>query len=209
MVCIGGPFGLLMGMFLTMLMGSLIGIAFGLVVGLSFWLFVEGFVGLRGLDYRGSNPCHPGERVFEQGGARHLRGKTSVTGWLFLTNRRLLFRSLRFDRDGQEWSVPLEEIVEIQPFQILRIMPTGLRVVTTRGEERFAVADSAAWVGMISRVKIALATAIWDSVEAGPHGMLDADGYDGRRDDRIAERPGRPADAVDWGHIKTEHLPPA
>lgn len=203
MVCIGGPFALLMGMFVTMLATPTLGIIFGLVVGLSFALFVEGFVSLRGLDYHGADPCHPGERVFEQGPARHLDVRSSIRGWLFLTNGRLIFRSLDFERDGHERSIPLEDIVEIQAFPINWSMSSGLLVVTTQGEERFAVGDNAFWVGMISRVKIGLANAIWNSDEAGSHIMPAGGGHAGDKDDRIVEHPGKPADTPPREQIKT------
>jgi hypothetical protein len=201
MVCIGGPFGLLTGMFVTMLGGNPIGMVFGIVVGLSFWLFIEGFVVLQGSHYAGPNPFQADERVFEQATAIHLADKKGVRGWLFLTNGRLLFRSLRFDEDAYERSIPLDTILEIQPFRTMYVMPHGLRVVTSHGEDRFVVSANETWVGVISRVKIALARAIWNSVEGDSHAPSGRGAHG--QDDRIADHPGKPADAFNWEQIKT------
>ena len=125
-----------------------------------------------------------------------------MRGWLFLTNGRLLFRSLRYEQDGYERSIALDAIVEIHPFRTLYIMPHGLRVLTTQGEERFVVAGNETWVGVISRVKIALARAIWNSVDTGSH-VPSGPGTLGQ-DDRIADQAGKPADALHWDQITTE-----
>jgi hypothetical protein len=51
-----------------------------------------------------------GERLLLKGGASHYKGKEAVGGKLFLTNKRLLFNSHRFNIQNHVEEIQLEEI---------------------------------------------------------------------------------------------------
>ena len=54
------------------------------------------------------------EVIIRKGAATHLIPFEGVGGKLFLTNQRLFFESHSFNFQGQEESLPLEDIVEIE-----------------------------------------------------------------------------------------------
>lgn len=91
----------------------------------------------------------PGERVLEDGPANRQQ-KVAVGGWLYLTDRRLLFRphgmNLGF---GSPLDLPLGQIADVTPYNAAWIFPTGLCVARRDGTtERFIVWQSArpAWL---------------------------------------------------------------
>lgn len=91
----------------------------------------------------------PGERVLEDGPANRQQ-KVAVGGWLYLTDRRLIFRphgmNLGF---GSPLDLPLGQIAEVSPYNVAWILPTGLAVARRDGAtERFVVWQGAraAWL---------------------------------------------------------------
>jgi hypothetical protein len=76
-----------------------------------------------------------------------------VGGWLYLTDQRLVFLSHGFNIQEHKLSIPLEEIVEARPCATARIIPNGLRIVTTEGEERFVVEGRRSWADEIEQAK--------------------------------------------------------
>jgi hypothetical protein len=154
----GVPFGLLMGLFFTFrsvnpfAVGPF-GLVLGLAAGLLFGLMTATFAAWQRSRFAREDPCLPGEHLLKQGPANHFRGPEGVGGWLYLTDRRLLFRSHRFNLQNHEVSMPLDEIVEAQVCPTAWIIPNGLRVVVAQKAERFVVEGRRSWVAEISRVK--------------------------------------------------------
>lgn len=97
----------------------------------------------------GAGPLEPGERFLEDGPANR-KEKVAVGGWLYLTDRRLLFRphgmNLGF---GSALDLPLGEIADVTPYSAAWIFPTGVCVTRRDGStERFVVWEGAreAWL---------------------------------------------------------------
>lgn len=149
----GVPFGLFMGLFFTFLSGGFFEFGLGLAFGLLFGLLLAAFAAWQGSRFTREVPGLEGEQLLKQGPANHFRGWEGVGGWLYLTDKRLLFRSHRFNVQNHELSMPLGEIVEVQTCSTAWVIPNGLRVVTAQGAERFVVEGRRSWLEEISQAK--------------------------------------------------------
>lgn len=147
----GVPFGLFMGLYFTFQWGSFLGVGLGLAAGLPFGLLLAAFTAWQGSRFTREAPGLEGEQLLKQGPANHFRGGESVGGWLYLTDKRLLFRSHRFNVQNHELSIPLAEIVEVQTCSTAWVVPNGLRVVTVQVAERFVVEGRRSWLQEISQ----------------------------------------------------------
>jgi hypothetical protein len=155
-VMTGVPFGLIMGVFCALRgpipLGWVFGLA-GLASGVVFGILMAAFAEWQRSRFTREDPCHQGERLLKQGPANHFRGWEGVGGWLYLTDRRLLFRSHRFNVQRHELSIPLDAILEARACATLGVVPNGLHVETARGAERFVVEGRAGWVKEIDQAR--------------------------------------------------------
>ena len=149
----GVPFGLFMGLFLSFKNGISLGIGLGLASGLSFGLLLAAFATWQGSRFERKAPSLDGEQLLKQGPANHFRGWEGVGGWLYLTNKRLLFLSHSVNIQNHALSMPLTEIEEIQTCSTAWIIPNGLRIVTAQGVERFVVEGRRRWLEEVSQAK--------------------------------------------------------
>lgn len=132
-----------MGVFfsLTFGEGALLGLATGAFFGIG--IAASTFAFQKRLER--DPPVVDGEEMLFQAPANHIRGIEAVGGWLIITDQRLLFRPHRINIQKTEWSVPLQELIRVEPRRTLGIFPNGLRAVTASGEERFVVEDRMPW----------------------------------------------------------------
>ncbi len=71
-------------------------------------------------------------------------------GKLFLTNKRLRFRSHKINLQNHDESYPIETIASVEPSSSLGIIPNGLLVQMRDGRrERFVVSGRGNWVSSI------------------------------------------------------------
>jgi hypothetical protein len=89
----------------------------------------------------------PDETVLHFGPANHFKGIEGVGGKLFLTSKRLRFRSHKLNVQTHDESYPLEAILSVEPARTLGIVPNGVLVRLRDGRsERFVVGGRAEWV---------------------------------------------------------------
>ena len=152
-VLAGLPFGIVMGVFVSVIFGD------GFLLGLATAAFSGAFFGISMASFqrRGERnpPAFDGENVLFQSLANHFRGVEGVGGWLVLTDQRLLFQPHRLNIQKEEWSVPLPDLIRMEPRRTLGFLPNGLRVVTTTGEERFVVEKRMPWLREVEAAKSA------------------------------------------------------
>lgn len=91
------------------------------------------------------------EPVLRSGGANHFRGKVAVGGFLFLTGRRVRFISHSYNlKWNHDESFDLTEIVSIEEYNALGLVPNGLVLVMLDGRrERFVVSNRTEWIEAI------------------------------------------------------------
>lgn len=71
------------------------------------------------------------ENIVYEDGANLFRGTwVAVGGKLFLTNKRLIFNSHKYNFQNGETSIALSEIIEISKRKTSRIIDNGIRIVT-------------------------------------------------------------------------------
>lgn len=90
------------------------------------------------------------EKLLRAGPANHFKGIEGVGGKLFLTSKRLRFRSHKMNFQAHDESYPIEAIASVEPSSSLGIIPNGLLVHLRDGRrERFVVAGRGDWVSSI------------------------------------------------------------
>jgi hypothetical protein len=143
------------GLLLSVLTGSLaIGLPLGVVAGSLFAALLSEFVSKQTDKFQAETQDFHGEPTLHAGPANHFKGLESVGGHLWLTNGRLHFRSHKMNLQNHEWSAPLADIVSARPTKTLGLIPNGLRVHLSSGEEhRFVVNGNEKWAQDILTAK--------------------------------------------------------
>jgi hypothetical protein len=152
----GVVFGVAMGLFLYWTTGSAYygfhggfwsGVAFGW--GIAKFLKVSVSTTRLELGAREAG-FDPDERVLHWGPANHFKGIEAVGGKLFLTNKRLRFRSHKLNVQRHDESYPVDAIDSVLPARTLGIVPNGVLVRLRDGrQERFVVGGRAEWVSRL------------------------------------------------------------
>lgn len=158
MIYAGPAFGVGMGLFLYMVTGSgYYGFHGGFLSGFAFGWAIKRFLKvsmtttLLELDGREAG-FDADEAVVHYGPANHFKGIESVGGKLFLTNKRLRFRSHKFNVQSHDESYPIETIATAEPTRTLGIVPNGVLVLLRDGRrERFVVGGRAEWVAHLQQ----------------------------------------------------------
>ncbi len=104
-------------------------------------------------------PLDTNETVLKKGGANLQRGAETVGGWLYLTDRRLIFESHAFNFQTGATAIPLGEIATVTKcwtkfLNVIPLAPNSLAVVTSQGQEhRLVLFGRGAWLAAIIRAK--------------------------------------------------------
>lgn len=158
-VFLGGlAFGVGMGAFFRVMTGSwYYGFHGGFFCGFAFgWLLRRVLKVSTSAPKLGVEPdasFDPGESVVHWGPANHFKGIEAVGGKLFLTNRRLRFRSHRFNVQTHDESYPIEAIASVEPARTLGVIPNAIRLRLADGRrERFVVMAREHWIATLRQV---------------------------------------------------------
>ena len=158
----GIPFGLFMGIFFVfqhgVLFGVIAGIASGIFSGLSMSAFISAFVKYQKKKFQATRPLFEDEALIKEGGANHFKNMEGVGGWIYLTDKRILFKSHSVNIQRHELSIPLHKISEAKACMTFIVIPNGLKIQTTDGnEEKFVVEGRRDWVKNILEAKTQIA----------------------------------------------------
>jgi hypothetical protein len=95
----------------------------------------------------------PTRRFVHHGPANHYKGFEAVGGRLFLTSKRLRFRSHKLNVQSHDESYPVDIIISVEPARTLGVVPNGVLVHLRDGRhERFVVGGRAEWVARLRAV---------------------------------------------------------
>lgn len=129
------------------------GLIIAIVSGLSFGSLMALFTVLSSSQLKPDHPSFEAEILLKDGPANHFVRAEGVGGWLYLTNKRVLFRSHSINIQTHEWTVPLTGVTHVESVRTLWIIPNGLLIVTPNRKERFVVEDRSSWVAAILSAK--------------------------------------------------------
>ena len=99
--------------------------------------------------------------MLRSGGANLQRGAETVGGWLYLTERRLIFESHAFNFQRGATVIPLADITTVTKcwtkfLNVVPLLPNSLAVATRQGQEyRLVVFRRGAWLAAITQAKSA------------------------------------------------------
>ena len=154
----GIPFGLFMGIFFAFQYGLTFGVIAGIACGIFFGLLMGAFAKYQKKKFQVEPPLFENETLIKEGGANHFKNREAVGGWIYLTDKRILFKSHSVNIQKHELSIPLHKISEAMACMTLKVIPNGLQIQTTDGdEETFVVEGRREWVKNILDAKTQIA----------------------------------------------------
>jgi len=96
------------------------------------------------------------ETILFETGANHFKGIEAVGGKLYLTTKRLIFKSHRFNFQKHTLSINLDEIASVGRYKVWGISNNGLLVKTKNGlTEKFTVVQPEEWLQHLDNKNVA------------------------------------------------------
>jgi hypothetical protein len=93
----------------------------------------------------------PDEMILYETPANHFKGVEAVGGKLYLTNKRLFFKSHKFNIQNHSLSIFLNEIMFVNQYKALGFVNNGLSVGVRGGViEKFVVNEIEEWMKQLS-----------------------------------------------------------
>ena len=87
------------------------------------------------------------ETILFETGANHFKGSEGVGGKLYLTNKRLVFKSHKLNVQNHQLSISLSDIEKVDRYKTLGIINNGLVVTITKNTiEKFVVQQPDEWI---------------------------------------------------------------
>jgi hypothetical protein len=95
----------------------------------------------------------PNEIVIKAGDSNHVSGSRKISGKLIMTNQRMYFVSGEEKASGYDLQIDYSNIQELMFFNVLKVLPKGLSIITKDGSElKFMVKKRDSWTEMINRM---------------------------------------------------------
>jgi hypothetical protein len=96
------------------------------------------------------------ETILFETGANHFKGIEAVGGKLYLTTKRLIFKSHRFNFQKHTLSINLDEIASVGRYKVWGISNNGLLVKTKSGlTAKFTVVQPEEWLQHLDNKNVA------------------------------------------------------
>jgi hypothetical protein len=128
---------------LALISGAIAGLVFGFLIGL--------FMKSKYVNAAVKIETETGENILFETLANHFKGIEAVGGKLYLTNKRLIFKSHKLNINNHQLSILLNDIIAINRYKTLGIINNGLSVVTKDNTgEKFVVNDIKEWLSHLT-----------------------------------------------------------
>ncbi len=124
------------------------GVFFGVFMCIGFPLFSEKFAQKLGSKrgFQITPDLEPDEEIAIQGPANLFRGFEGVGGKVFLTNKKIIFKSHKINIQRGQTDIPYQDVKQILKIKTGAIVDNGIRVVTVNGKENdFVLNDRDLW----------------------------------------------------------------
>lgn len=123
------------------------GLIAGIVSGLVFGLLIGLFKSSKFVEKTTQIETQPDENIFFQTPANHFKGMEGVGGKLYLTNKRLVFKSHKGNFQNHELSIPLADIQSADRYKNLGLINNGLKITSNGNQvDKFVVEKAGEWV---------------------------------------------------------------
>jgi hypothetical protein len=123
----------------------------GALAGLLFGWLMSLVVNSKFLTQRTKINIEPNETILFETSANHFKGAEAVGGKLYLTNKRLVFKSHKFNIQNHELSISLSDIDKVDRYKTLGLVNNSLLITTTDGKiEKFVVQQPNEWVNYLT-----------------------------------------------------------
>lgn len=94
------------------------------------------------------------ENIIKEGGANHFKGKEGVGGKLVLTDKRLIFKSHKFNIQNHQDNFDLRQVEKLQATKTLKFLENGLTLeLVNNDRHKFIVDDPTDWIEQIMKQK--------------------------------------------------------
>jgi len=138
---------------------AVIGVSFGLIMGLALPYFLKKY-GAKIATKIGKTiipELTENERVEIKGPANVFRGMESVGGYLFLTNKKMIFKSHKINIQTGQTDIDYKSIEDLSERKTAKLIDNGIRVKTKDGIEfDFIVNQREIWINKISERIVAV-----------------------------------------------------
>ena len=102
------------------------------------------------------------EQIKFQTPANYTSGQEPVSGKLFLTNKRLVFRNHKHEKNVLEFSIDLSDISRVDTFKTLKVFENGLSIhITSEVTHKFIVDRINQWLIQFDQNKNGLHQSVW------------------------------------------------
>ncbi len=129
------------------------GLVAGAVAGFLFGWSIGWFANSKAVANSTKIELDTDETVAFETGANHFKGMEGVGGKLYLTNKRLVFKSHKFNIQKHTLSINLDEIINVERIKTAGIINNGLRVTHQDKQEKFVVEKAGGWVSLLQSKK--------------------------------------------------------
>lgn len=131
-----------------------VGLVSGAVAGLLFGWLMGLFAKSKFVTQSTRIETEPGETILFESPANHFKGIEGVGGKLYLTNRRLVFKSHKLNIQAHELAINLADIRDAKRHKSLGIVNNGLSILTsTNVTEKFVVEQAGEWVKQLGNLR--------------------------------------------------------
>jgi hypothetical protein len=137
------------GLTINIILSTLIG---GIVAGLLFAVAMQ-YLAKRLLE-KIVIDTDENESVIKTGGANHFKGKEAVGGKLILTNKRLIFKSHKYNIQNHQDNFDLKQIDTLRTTKTLKFLENGLTLeLLNNTRHKFIVDEPQDWIKSITTQK--------------------------------------------------------
>lgn len=126
--------------------GIISALAAGAIAGFLFAWLIGLFAKSKAVNESAKIETDEGESILFQTGANHFKGMEGVGGKLFLTNKRLIFKSHKFNIQNHQLQINLTDITNVSRRKTMGIINNGLMVTHHDKQEKFVVENAEEWM---------------------------------------------------------------
>jgi hypothetical protein len=128
-----------------------VGILSGAISGVLFWWLIGLFANSKIVKESTKIETHPDENIIFETPANHFKGMEGVGGKLYLTNKRLVFKSHKYNIQNHELSISLSDLTKVYKRKTLGLISNGFSIITRDAKtEKFVVEDLDKWIEYLS-----------------------------------------------------------